>query len=128
MVLEGLDMLESLCLLIVDDQPRTRQSLRALLSANFHPGKILEAENGLEALAAVQTACPDLVILDAKMAVLDGIEATRQIKAGFPQVKVLVLSLYPRYQAEALAAGADAFLTKDEQPERLLAVLADLLN
>ncbi len=116
------------CLLIVDDQPRTRQSLRALLSANFHPDKILEAENGQDALAAVRADFPNLVILDAKMAVLDGIEATRLIKANFPQVKVLVLSLYPRYQAEALSAGADAFLTKDEQPERLLSVLSALMN
>ncbi len=115
-------------LLIVDDQPRTRQSLRALLAASFYPDEILEAENGLDALAAVQTACPDLVILDAKMAVLDGIEATRRIKANFPHVKVLVLSLYPRYQDQALSAGADAFLTKDEQPERLLSVVASLTD
>ncbi len=121
-------MVEALRLLIVDDQSRTRQSLRALLSASFHPQEILEAENGLDALAAVEDACPDLVILDAKMAVLDGIETARRIKAGFPQVKVLVLSLYPHYQAEALSAGADAFLTKDEQPEHLLSVLASLIQ
>lgn len=120
-------MQTNLRFLIADDQARTRQSLRALLSASFHPGEILEAENGLEALQLVQIQCPDLIIMDARMDNVDGIEATRRIKAGFPSVKMLVLSLYPQYQTAALAAGADAFLIKDENPDRLVTVLRKLM-
>lgn len=121
-------MRTNLRFLLADDQARTRQSLRALLSASFQPGEIVEAENGLEALQSVMHQCPDLIIMDARMDSVDGIEATRRIKAVFPAVKVLVLSLYPQYQAAALAAGADAFLIKDENPERLLTVLRNLIG
>ena len=113
--------------LIADDQARTRQSLRALLLASFQTGEIIEAENGLEALQSVQDRCPDLIIMDARMDNVDGIEATRRIKTGYPAIKVLVLSLYPQYQAAALAAGADVFLLKDENPDRLLTVIKSLV-
>jgi CheY-like chemotaxis protein len=114
--------------LVADDQARTRQSLRAWLTAELPPMEVLEAATGWEALEHVQRHLPDLVIMDARMDELDGIEATRIIKARHPQVKVVVLSLYSSYETEAWAAGADAFVTKDEQPERLLATLTRLLT
>jgi DNA-binding NarL/FixJ family response regulator len=121
-------MTEPIRLLIADDQARTRQSLRAWLSSRLPLGEVLEAESGREALRHVERQAPDIVVMDARMADGDGIEATRAIKQGYPQVKVLVLSLYPSYQAAAIAAGADAFLTKDEEPERLLSTLTSLLS
>jgi DNA-binding NarL/FixJ family response regulator len=57
---------------------------------------------------------------------MDGLQATRIIKARWPRVKVVVLTLYGEYEAEALAAGADAFIGKGEPPGRLLAALAAL--
>ena len=119
-------MRSSLRILIVDDQPRARQSLRALLAARFQVDQVHEAGNGAQALACVEAYCPDVVFMDARMPELDGIEATRMIRRASPRVKVIVLSMYPEYRAPALAAGADAFFSKGEPPDELLAVLTRL--
>jgi DNA-binding NarL/FixJ family response regulator len=110
----------------VDDQPRARQSLRALLAARSQVDELREAANGVEAILCVEECCPDVVFMDARMPELDGIEATRIIRRESPQVKVIVLSMYPEYRAPALAAGADAFFGKGEPPDELLAMLTDL--
>ena len=67
---------------------------------------------------------PDLLLMDARMPDMDGIEATRIINSISPHVPVIMLSLYPEYEADALAAGATAFVSKGEPPERLLEVLS----
>jgi DNA-binding NarL/FixJ family response regulator len=71
-----------------------------------------EAEDGREAIRLVEECEPDVVLMDAKMPVMDGLEATRCIKEQWPEVRVVVLTIHPGYRAEALAAGADAFLIK----------------
>ena len=71
-----------------------------------------EAENGAEAVAKFQGWQPHFIWMDVRMPVLDGIEATRQIKESWPQVKVVVLSMYVEHREEALEAGADRFLVK----------------
>jgi DNA-binding NarL/FixJ family response regulator len=88
-------------ILIADDQQRTRRSLRALLST--------------------------LVLMDIRMPEIDGLEATRGIKSRWPEIKVLVLSLYEGRQEEARAVGADLFVSKGGSPERLLCALSSLL-
>jgi DNA-binding NarL/FixJ family response regulator len=118
----------ALRILIVDDQRRTRQSLKALLATKFQCMRMLEAENGVEALKYMnEWLLPDIVLMDARMPDLDGIEATRAIKRQAPRVKVIVLSMYVEYQVAALEAGADAFISKGEPPERLLAALCAML-
>ena len=117
-------MANALRILVVDDQRRARQSLKALLQTNYQAIDIHEAASGVEAVQSLETAKPDVVIMDVRMPGTDGIEATRLVKARAPQVRVIVLSLYPEYQARALAAGADAFVSKGEPPARLLAALA----
>jgi DNA-binding NarL/FixJ family response regulator len=79
-----------------------------------------EATNGQEALSLVEECRPDLILMDARMPVMDGLEATQLIKARWPEVKVVILTMYPAYRAEALAAGADAVLVKGCPPEKLL--------
>src|SRR5262249_23589023 len=117
-------MKTALRVLIVDDQRRTRQSLQALLATKFCQIETHEAMNGIEAVNAAEEWLPDIVLMDARMPELDGIEATRLIKKRLPHLKVIVLSMYAEYEAAALMAGADAFVTKGEPPEQLLAVLA----
>ncbi len=112
--------------LIVDDQPRARKSVKALLSTWRRVGEIYEAGNGREALQLVREIQPDVVLMDVRMPEVDGLEATAKIKAMWPQVKVVVLSMHLEYREEALAAGADAFVGKGEPADRLLAVLADV--
>lgn len=114
-------------ILIVDDQPRARQSLRALLSTWSPASALREAADGREAMQLVEAQPPDVVVMDVRMPSMNGLLATRAIKARWPQVRVLVLTLYGEHETEALAAGADAFLGKGEPPERLLAVLSRLV-
>jgi len=117
-------MVESLEILVVDDQPRTRQSLKALLVTCPQVEEVREAANGRQAVRLVEESQPDVVLMDVRMPEMDGLLATRLIKTRWPQVKVILLSMYTEYLDEALAAGADAFVSKGEPPERLLATLA----
>ena len=116
-------MSERLRVLVVDDQPRARQGLKALLATWPIAQEIREAANGQEALALVEESLPDVVLMDVRMPKMDGLEATRRIKAKWPQVKVIALSMYAEYAADALAARADAFVCKGEPPDKLLATL-----
>lgn len=120
-------MEKSYRLLIVDDQPRARQSLKALLEISFPQIEMSEASDGKEALRYVEAHLPDIIIMDARMPELDGIEATRFIKLKYPHMKVIVLSMYEEYQTAALAAGADTFITKAESPDTLLAAITALM-
>jgi CheY-like chemotaxis protein len=121
-------MTQPLNILIVDDQPRSRRSVRALLSTCTRAAEICEASNGREAVQRVEELQPDLVLMDVRMPEIDGLEATRQIKARWPQVKVIVLSMYIEHRDEALAAGADAFVGKADAPDALLSTLSDLVE
>ena len=121
-------MNEPLGILIVDDQPRARKSLRALLSTWARVLEIREAGDGREAVRLVEQSEPDLVLMDVRMPELDGLEATMQIKAWWPAVKIVVLSMYVENQDEALAAGADAFVGKGEASDALLGVLVAILE
>jgi DNA-binding NarL/FixJ family response regulator len=121
-------MIEKIDVLIADDQRRARQSLRALLSTWPPAGHVLEASDGREALRVVEESRPGLVLMDARMPAMDGLQATQELKARWPQIKVVVLSMYGDYEAQALAAGADAFVGKGEPPDRLLGVLTALVS
>ena len=114
---------KTLRMLIVDDQQRTRRSLKALLATKFKLIDMCEAANGIEAIRCVEECKPDIVLMDARMPEMDGIEATRLIKTKSAQIPVIILSMYSEYQAAALAAGANAFLLKGEPAEQLLAVI-----
>jgi len=109
--------------LVVDDQPRARKSIKTLLATWSEVGQIREAANGREAIRLIEESQPDVVLMDVRMPEMDGIEATRLIKARWPQVKVIVLSMYPDYAADALEAKADIFFSKGMPPEELLSTL-----
>ena len=116
-------MLKTLRILIVDDQQRARRSIKALLATKFKLVDTCEAVDGMEAVRCVQECKPDIVLMDARMPGMDGIEATRMIKMKSEQTPVIILSMYSEYRADALAAGANAFLIKGESPEKLLAIV-----
>jgi CheY-like chemotaxis protein len=117
-------VVKALRVLIVDDQRRARKSLKALLATQFQLADTCEAVNGIEAVRCVEECKPDIVLMDAQMPEMDGIEATRIIKEKSPHTPVIMLSMYTEYQADSLAAGADVFISKGEPPERLLEALA----
>lgn len=99
-------------IMIVDDSLRARRALKALMLQQRGIETITEASNGQEAIQNIKRQTPDIVFMDICMPVMDGLEATKAIKAGWPQIKVVILTMYPDYQKDALSAGADAFLIK----------------
>lgn len=84
-----------------------------------------EAVDGREAVRLVEECRPDVVLMDARMPGMDGLEATRLIKSRWSEVRVVILTLYAAYRAEALSAGADAFLVKGCAPEQILEAILD---
>jgi DNA-binding NarL/FixJ family response regulator len=99
-------------IIVVDNRASNRRGLKALLA--FEPRIMIvgEAADGTEAVQLVGRDQPDLVLMDIHMPVMDGLRATQQIKSTWPDVKVVLYSVYPGYQEEAALAGADYFMIK----------------
>lgn len=121
--------------LIVDDDLRTRKGLRALLETVYltvadvacPPIELVgEAVNGLEAIQMVETTNPDIVLMDVQMPEMDGLQATRKIKAKFPGTKIIILTVRSASRAAALEAGADAFLIKGGATRELVDTIFNL--
>jgi DNA-binding NarL/FixJ family response regulator len=118
-------MARAVRVLLVDDDDLMRAGLRAVLSTDETVEVVGEAPNGRYAIDRVNALRPDLVLMDVRMPDLDGIAATRQILAGNPEVKVLILTTFEQddYIFGALAAGASGFLLKRTRPEDLIAAV-----
>lgn len=112
-------------LLIVDDQQLVRAGLRMLCGTAPDVEIVGEAADGAEAVHEAARCRPDVVLMDLRMPVLDGIAATRRILADNPAVRVVALTTFDddEHLYPALAAGADGFLVKDSTPEELLAAI-----
>jgi DNA-binding NarL/FixJ family response regulator len=102
-------------LLLVDDQNLIRRGLHALLTTDPELEIVGEAENGQEAIALVTSLKPDVVLMDVRMPVMDGVAGTREICQRFPETKVLMLTTFndQEYVSQALQAGASGYLLKD---------------
>ncbi|MGV9626784.1 response regulator [Streptomyces sp. NPDC003487] len=107
--------------LIADDQQMVRQGFTVLLNTQPDIEVIGQAVDGLDAVAKVGELAPEVVLMDIRMPELDGIEATRRIKAATPAVKVLVLTTFDidEHVYDALRAGASGFLLKDASADQL---------
>lgn len=112
-------------ILLVDDQGLIRQGLRALLELEPDLEIVGEAENGKSTIALVETLQPDVVLLDIRMPVMDGVAVTREIGQRFTDTKVLVLTTFDdeQYVAQALHYGAKGYLLKDTPSEELAAAI-----
>ena len=110
---------------VADDQDLVRSGLRLVLEARGVE-VLAEAADGRQAVDAVRRTRPDVVLMDIRMPVLDGIAATRELTAAGLATRVLVLTTYDldRYVYAALRAGAAGFLLKATRPERLVAGIA----
>lgn len=105
--------MQPITILIADDDPTVRQCLRRAVEQDTELRIMWEAENGLEALHLAKEFHPQVVLLDTQMPRMDGIETTRILRQRDHTLRILVMGMYENMRAQALAAGADAFLTKD---------------
>ncbi len=110
-------------ILIADDSPAIRDALSSLLDAANGFEVVGLAWDGLEAVQKAGELLPDVVLMDAQMPNMDGVEATRQIKQTLPGVGVLSLSVFADYLEASKDAGAEGYLMKDCEPEELLSEL-----
>jgi DNA-binding NarL/FixJ family response regulator len=106
---------------VADDQGMVRSGFSTLLNAQPDIEVVGEAVNGQEAIARAADLCPDVILMDVRMPVLDGLQATRQVTAmdGAPRVLVLTTFDLDDYVYEALRAGASGFLLKDASASEL---------
>ena len=111
--------------LIADDQALVRVGLRKILENEPEMTVVGEAGDGEEAVASASRLRPDIVLMDIRMPVLDGIEATRRIVRAQPSTRVLILTTFglDTYVYDALRAGASGFMLKDAPPEEIVAAV-----
>ena len=112
-------------ILIVDDHALLRHGLMSIIRSQKDMEGIGEAENGKLAIQLAKTSLPDLVIMDLVMPVMDGVEATRLIKAVSPQTKVLILTTFGTSAdiSRAIEAGANGAIMKDTPDDKLLSAM-----
>ena len=111
--------------LIVDDDDLMRAGLRGVLASDEAIELVGEADDGRAAAYRTRLLKPDVVLMDIRMPDLDGIAATREVLAAFPEVKVVILTTFEQddYIFGALSAGASGFLLKRTRPEDLIAAI-----
>jgi len=115
-------MSKKIRVLIADDHAILRSGVKMLLEADSNIEVVGEALDGNEALKLVEQLKPDVTLMDIAMPGMDGLEATRRIKAQWPEVAVLVLTMHrsEEYFFDMLKLGASGYLLKGAQPEELI--------
>ncbi len=111
--------------LLVDDQPLIRRGLRALLKPEPDLEIVGEAENGERAIEILQTIEADVILMDIRMPIMDGVAATQAIVPAFPNTKILILTTFDdtAYVTQALQNGASGYLLKDTPAPELVSAI-----
>jgi DNA-binding NarL/FixJ family response regulator len=115
-------------ILLADDDAIIRQCLRRAVEADPRLEIRWEADNGLQAVLLAQQHHPHLILMDAQMPRMDGIEATRCLRQRDHNARIVVMSVYDQARAQALAAGADDFITKDCGCDRIRETIHRLVS
>lgn len=117
--------------MIVDDQAIVRQGLKVMLEQDENIKVTQEAENGQEAIAILEkNHLIDVILMDVRMPVMNGMEATRTIKSRWPEVKIIILTTFndEQYAMETLKDGASGFLLKTADSKQLIRAVYSALN
>jgi len=111
--------------MIVDDHPVVREGLRQLLEIGGDIQVVAEASDGLECLRFIEDNLPDIIFMDIRMPGISGIETTRLVSKKYPNVKVIMLTIYAddQYVKEAILAGAKGYVLKNVTREELINVI-----
>ncbi|KIL45533.1 response regulator transcription factor [Jeotgalibacillus campisalis] len=120
----------NLNILLVEDQAIVRQGLKIILEQDPSIRVAHEAENGRKAIEILQNHIVDVILMDIRMPVMNGIEATREIKKQWPAIKVLILTTFndEEYAMQALKEGANGFLLKTSESAKLLDAIYSCMN
>jgi DNA-binding NarL/FixJ family response regulator len=115
--------------LIVEDNATFRRSLKELLCARFPSMAVEEAGDGEEALQKIDALVPDLIFMDIKLPGENGLQVTKKVKTGYPQIIVVVLTYYdsPEHREAASQCGADYFLSKGTSAEEVVELVQSVL-
>ncbi|HEX4875999.1 MAG TPA: response regulator transcription factor [Chitinophagaceae bacterium] len=106
---------------IADDYKIFREGLKVGFSADDTMEVILEADNGEDLLKGLESAKPDVILMDLKMPIMDGMEATKEVRKKFPGMKVLVVSMYEddKFIIHLMENGANGYLLKNAEPDEI---------
>jgi len=121
---------ENLRIVLAEDHTILREGLRALLSADPNFEIIGEAQNGREAVRCVEKLEPDLLLMDLSMPRMSGMDAIREIKRRYPEVKIIALTVHKteEYLLTTLKAGADGYVLKDATHEELVMAIKNVMG
>ncbi|HOC09265.1 MAG TPA: response regulator transcription factor, partial [Bacillota bacterium] len=113
---------------IVDDQEIFRQGMKMILSSQEDMEVVGEGATGFEGYRLCEEHAVDLILMDIRMPVMDGVEATRRIKRDFPHVAVIILTTFDEdeYIFQALKYGASGYLLKDAPPAKITEAIREV--
>lgn len=122
--------MESIKLGIVDDNTHLANQLVNNFSLFSHIKIVLIAKNGLDLLEQLKTTKPDLILMDVQMPEMDGITATKEVKARYPEIRILMLSVFDEDDKVfySILAGASGYILKEETPVRILEAVENVLE
>lgn len=107
---------------IADDYKIFRDGLKVGLSADENLTVMMEADNGEDLLKALETNSPDVILMDLKMPIMDGMEATKAVRKKYPAIKVLVVTMYEddKFIIHMMENGANGYLLKNAEPDEII--------
>jgi DNA-binding NarL/FixJ family response regulator len=116
--------------MIVDDQRLMREGLKTILELEDDIRVVQLAENGQDALLKIGQEEPDVILMDIRMPVMNGVECTAAVKQKYPKIKVVILTTFDddEYIIDALSNGAEGYMLKDLPSEKLISSVRDVYN